>query len=179
LTIDWTKLKARKQTGEDIQFNDPINDYNSNIDAMCEGPVCKFCNKVTSGGLASHGMFQIVPDVHNKITTRKAQRIAGDAAMQEKRAAREERIDLNQQAALEKRLVTARSSLQQQDIMRISAKLKQLGDSPQKKNCAETEAQLRWHELRAAKLNKVDIRVLLEELETLGDDNEVALLPKN
>jgi hypothetical protein len=83
--------------------------------------------------------------------------------------------------------VTARSSLQQQDIMRISAELKQLGDSPQKKNRAETEAQLRRRELRAAKerdskgnaLNIVDIRVLLEELATLGDDNEVAVLPKS
>jgi hypothetical protein len=44
----------------------------------------------------------------------------------------------------------------------------------------------RRRELRLAKerdsqgtgLSEVDIRVLLEELETLGDDNEVALLPK-
>jgi hypothetical protein len=62
----------------------------------------KEMTKVMSGGLASHGMYQIVPDVHNKITSRKAQRIAGDAATQEKRAAREEMIDLNRQTALEK-----------------------------------------------------------------------------
>jgi molybdopterin converting factor small subunit len=51
----------------------------------------------------------------------------------------------------------------------------------------EVEAQLKWHGLREAKeresngngFNKVDIRVLLEELQTVGDDDEVALLPKS
>jgi hypothetical protein len=90
----------------------------------------KEMTKLTSGGLASNSMYQIVPEVHAEIKTRKAQRIAWDAATQEKRAAREERIESNRQAAREKRLVTARSSLQQQDIMWISAQLKQLGDSP-------------------------------------------------
>jgi hypothetical protein len=46
---------------------------------------------------------------------------------------------------------------------------------------------LKWRELREAKeresngnsLNKVGIRVFLEELQTVGDDDEVALLPKS
>jgi molybdopterin converting factor small subunit len=49
------------------------------------------------------------------------------------------------------------------------------------------EAQLKSRELREAKeresngngLNKVDLRVLLEEIQTVGDDDEVALLPKS
>jgi hypothetical protein len=32
----------------------------------------KEMTKVSSGGLSSHGMYQIVPDVHNEIRTRKA-----------------------------------------------------------------------------------------------------------
>ena len=61
------------------------------------------------------------------------------------------------------------------------------GDSPQKKSRADTEAQLKRRELRAAKeresmgkpLHVVDIRVLLEELHLEGDDGELALLPKS
>jgi hypothetical protein len=72
----------------------------------------------------------------------------------------------------------------QGEMLRISAQLKQVGDSPQKKNRKEVEAQLKRRELREAKeresngngLNKVDIRVLLEELKMVGDDDEVALL---
>jgi hypothetical protein len=75
----------------------------------------------------------------------------------------------------------------QGDMQRIASELKQQGDSPQKKNKPETEAQLQRRELRAAKereskgqyLDDVDFRVLLEELQIEGDDNEVALLAKS
>jgi hypothetical protein len=73
------------------------------------------------------------------------------------------------------------------ELLRIAAELKQLGDSPQKKNKNEVEIQCKWRELRAAKekesnridLNHVDYRVLVEELHMEGDDKEEALLPKS
>jgi predicted aldo/keto reductase-like oxidoreductase len=49
--------------------------------------------KVTSGGLTYHGMYQIIQEVHGKIKTRKAERMAGDVETQEKQAAREETLD--------------------------------------------------------------------------------------
>jgi molybdopterin converting factor small subunit len=147
----------------------------------------KDMTKVTSGGLASHGMYQIVEEVHGEIITRKEERIAGDAETQEKRAAREETLDRHRLAAREKRMITVRSSMPQGEMLRISAQLKKVGDSPQKKTKKEVEAQLKSRELREAKeresngngLNKVDLRVLLEEIQTVGDDDEVALLPKS
>jgi hypothetical protein len=74
-----------------------------------------------------------------------------------------------------------------EDLIRGIAALKLIGDSPQKKNRQETEAQLQRRELRAAKereskgkyLNNADIRVLLEELQKEGDAYEAALLPKS
>jgi hypothetical protein len=143
--------------------------------------------KVTSGGLASHGMYQIVPEVHAEIVTRRHEKIAGDRATQEKRAAREETTEFNRQAARNKRRITTRSSMNKEDMLKISGDLKQQGDSPLKKNRAETEAQLQRRELRAANkresngeaLHHVDIRVLLVELETMGDENEEALLTKS
>jgi hypothetical protein len=61
----------------------------------------------------------------------------------EQRAAQEETLDRHQIAAREKRMITARSSMPQGEMLRISAQLKQVGDSPQKKNKKEVEAQLK------------------------------------
>jgi hypothetical protein len=147
----------------------------------------KEMTKVTSGGLASHGMYHIVAGTHQEIRARKALRLAGDAEVQQKRAAREDVINLKRQAARNKRLVTARSVLPKEYLITGIAALKQLGDSPQKKNRQDTEAQLQRRELRSAKerelkrkyLSNVDIRVLLEELQQVGDANEAVLLPKS
>ena len=147
----------------------------------------KEMTKVTSGGLASNGMYHIQQSVHGEVTTRKSLTMAKDADKEQKRVAREERIESNRQASRDKRTVTARSSMLKEDLMRGIAELKLVGDSPQKKNRQETEAQLQRRELRAAKekelkgkyLSNVDIRVLLEELQTEGDGNEAALLSKS
>jgi hypothetical protein len=68
-------------------------------------------------------------------------------------------------------MVIARLSIPR-GMLCISAQLKEVGNSPQKKNKTEVEAQLKWLELREAKerelngntLNKVDIHVLLDNL---------------
>ncbi len=147
----------------------------------------KEMTKVTSGALASHGMYFIVPGTHQEVTSRKAARTATDAETQNKRAARDQRLEMNRQTYRNKRLVTTRATMPKDDLIRGIAALKLIGDSPQKKNRQETEAQLQRRELRAAKereskgkyLNNADIRVLLEELQKEGDAYEAALLPKS
>ena len=62
----------------------------------------KEMTKVTSGGLASQGMYQIVPEVHSEIRQRKEQRMAGDAETQEKHVVQEARIVASQKVALKK-----------------------------------------------------------------------------
>ncbi len=68
--------------------------------------------------------------------------------------------------------------MNKENMLKICGDLKQQGDSPLKKNRTETEAQLQQRELRAANerepngeaLHHVDIRVLLVELEMMGDE---------
>jgi hypothetical protein len=147
----------------------------------------KKMTKVSSGGLASCGMYHIDSEIHTEVRERKEQRMAGDAATLQKRTVREERIVASQRVSLEKRQKTARCSMPQGDMQRIASSLKRQGDSPNKKTKAATEAQLQRRELREAKqkdskaqhLEDVDIRVLLEELYVEGDDGEVALMLKS
>jgi hypothetical protein len=168
------KEKIRQKRREEVGIADTVKKL-------------KEMTKVTSGSLASHGMYQIAPGTHREVAERRALRLAGDAETQKKRAVREERIVVGRQVAREKRTSTARCSMQQGDLQRLSQELKQQGDSPQKKSRTETEAQLKRRELRAAKekesngnhLNVVDFRVLLEDLYTEGDDDEVRLLLKS
>jgi hypothetical protein len=54
----------------------------------------KKMTKVTSGGLASCGMYHIDSEIHIEVRERKEQRMAGDAATLQKRTVREERIVL-------------------------------------------------------------------------------------
>jgi hypothetical protein len=78
----------------------------------------KEMTKVTSGALASHGMYFIVPGTHQEVTSRKAARTATDAETQNKRAARDQRLEMNRQTYRNKRLVTTRATMPKDDLIR-------------------------------------------------------------
>jgi hypothetical protein len=107
---DGRKEKIRQKRQQEVAVADTVKKL-------------KEMMKVMSCALVSHDMYHIIPGMHNEVTERRELiRMAGDAETQQKHALQEERIIVSRQVMREKRKKTARCSMPQGDMQRISSK---------------------------------------------------------
>jgi hypothetical protein len=144
-------------------------------------------SRISSGKLASHGMYALDADVHREVSNRVAGAIEGDRQTQQRRAVRDESAATKQVAAWGKRHTSYLAQLDKGDLIALASAMKKSPtDSPLGKNKPDLTAQVKRRELRAVKERSqvgdepshYNLRVLNNALWREGDDREDILLLK-
>ena len=126
--------------------------------------------KVSSGTIASQGIYHLGADIHTKVMRHHAEKEATEAEAVKKRGEREDVRRGKAQSTWDKRRNGTRNKTTLTDLRILVQDLKEGSDSPLKKDRTGLECQCKARELRAVRLKQArgdvlshyDLRVLLE-----------------
>jgi hypothetical protein len=143
--------------------------------------------KVSSGTIASQGIYHLGADIHTKVMQHHAEKEATEAEAVKKRAEREDVRRGKAQSTWDKRRNGTRNKTTLTDLRILVQDLKEGSDSPLKKDRTGLECQCKARELRAVRLKQArgdvlshyDLRILLEAGEGNTTTTEEAYLSRS